>query len=115
MLDPGHGGPWDSGAVGSNGLAERDLNLAVSNAVLGELANRSIGAVPTRTGDYGTRLSVRAELADALGVEVLVSIHHNAPTLRTGDTPGTEVYVQSASAQQAGPTRPVSAGCYMRS
>ncbi|WP_419927233.1 N-acetylmuramoyl-L-alanine amidase [Candidatus Poriferisocius sp.] len=101
VLDPGHGGTWDSGAVGPNGLAERDLNLALSDAVLAELADRGIAAVSTRTGDYGVRLSVRAELADVLGVEALVSIHHNAPTMRTGDTPGTEVYIQSESAQQA--------------
>ncbi len=103
VIDPGHGGRYDVGAVGPNRLAERDLNLTLSEAVLAELADRGIPAISTRTGDYGTLLSVRAGLADALGAEALVSIHHNAPTFVTGRRPGTEVYVQSVSAQQPRP------------
>lgn len=101
VLDPGHGGSYDIGAVGLNGLAERDLNLTLSHAVLNELASRGIPATTTRTGHYGSLLSVRSAFADALGAEALVSIHHNAPTFRTGSEPGTEVYVQSVSARQS--------------
>ncbi len=97
VIDPGHGGRWESGAVGGNGLAERDLNLTLGRAVVAELAGRGIGAVLTRTGDYGTPLAVRAAFADALGVDALISIHHNAPTTTLSDTPGTELYVQSTS------------------
>ncbi len=100
VVDPGHGGSYDIGAVGSNGLAERDLNLTLSYAVLNELSSRGIPAASTRTGHYGSPLSVRAAFADALGAEALVSIHHNAPTFNVGSQPGTEVYVQSVSAQQ---------------
>lgn len=101
VVDPGHGGSYDVGAVGPNGLAERDLNLTLSYAVLNELSSRGIPAASTRTGHYGSPLSVRAAFADALGAEVLVSIHHNGPTYSTGNRPGTEVYVQSESVQQA--------------
>lgn len=101
VVDPGHGGSYDIGAVGPNGLAERDLNLTLGYAVLNELSSRGITAASTRTGDYGSTLSVRSAFADALGAEALVSIHHNAPTYSTGNRPGTEVYVQSVSAQQA--------------
>ena len=97
VIDPGHGGPVDTGAVGPNGLVERDLNLTLARAVLDELARRGISAVSTRTGDYGTLLTVRALLADDLGAEALVSIHHNAPTWATSSTPGSEVFIQSAS------------------
>ncbi len=100
VIDPGHGGSYDIGAVGPNGLVERDLNLTLSYAVLDELASRGISAASTRTGHYGSPLSVRAAFADTLGAEALVSIHHNAPAYRTGNRPGTEVYVQSVSAQQ---------------
>ena len=100
VVDPGHGGSYDVGAVGPNGLAERDLNLTLSYAVLNELSSRGIPAASTRTGHYGSPLSVRAAFADALGAEALVSIHHNGPTYSTGNRPGTEVYVQSVSAQQ---------------
>lgn len=101
VVDPGHGGSYDIGAVGPNGLAERDLNLTLSFAVLSELSSRGIPAASTRTGHYGSPLSVRAAFADALGAEALVSIHHNGPTFSLGNRPGTEVYVQSVSAQQA--------------
>ncbi|MXV90100.1 MAG: N-acetylmuramoyl-L-alanine amidase [Acidimicrobiia bacterium] len=95
VLDPGHGGPFETGAVGPNGLGEDELNLTLSRAVLAELARRGISAATTRTGDYGSLLSVRAALADAVGAAVLISLHHNGPTHRLGDSPGTEVYVQS--------------------
>ena len=97
VVDPGHGGPWAGGAVGPNGLAEGDLNLTLSRAVLRALADRGIPAATTRTGDYGLRLSVRAEFADALGVDALISLHHNAPTWGASEVPGSEVYVQSAT------------------
>ena len=95
VLDPGHGGPFEVGAVGPNGLAEDELNLTLSRAILAELARRGISATTTRTGDYGSLLSVRAALADAVGADALISLHHNAPTHTLGDSPGAEVYVQS--------------------
>ena len=101
VLDPGHGGPVETGAVGPNGLVERDLNLILVDAVLQELADRGIAAATTRTGDYSLYLSVRADFADALGAAALVSIHHNGPTWDIRETPGAEVYVQSASEEEA--------------
>ena len=95
VLDPGHGGPFESGAVGPNGLHEKTLNLTLSRAILAELARRGIPATTTRTGEYGSLLSVRAALADAVGADALISLHHNAPTHALGDSPGSEVYVQS--------------------
>ncbi len=97
VIDPGHGGRYDTGAVGPNGLAESDLNLTLSRAVVGELIDRGISAVLTRTGSYSMQLSQRAALADALQADALVSIHHNGPTYSTGSKPGTEVFVQSAT------------------
>ena len=95
VLDPGHGGPFETGAIGPNGLAEDVLNLTLSRAILAELARRGISSTTTRTGDYGSLLSVRAALADAVGADVLISLHHNAPTHALGDSPGAEVYIQS--------------------
>ena len=101
VVDPGHGGRWNTGATGPNGLVESDLNLKLSRAVLDRLAERGISAAITRTADYGMLISVRAAFADALGADALVSIHHNAPTWGSSDVPGTEVYVQSAKEAQA--------------
>ena len=103
VLDPGHGGPVETGTVGPNGLVERDLNLVLTNAVLAELDERGIDAATTRTGNYMVQLGVRVEFADALESEALVSIHHNGPTWDVQDTPGTEVYVQSESPTEARP------------
>ncbi len=99
VLDPGHGGRFERGAVGPNGLFEHTLNLRLSRAILAELAGRGIAAATTRTGNYGSLLSVRAAFANALEADALISIHHNAPTWRLGDSPGTEVYVQSVDAE----------------
>lgn len=98
VIDPGHGGEFDSGAWGPNGLIEKDLNLTLSRAVLAELARRGIPAATTRTGEYGSLLSVRAAFADALEAEALISLHHNAPTHSLGPEPGTDVFIQSAGA-----------------
>ena len=95
VIDPGHGGRFEVGAVGPNGLPEDVLNLTLSRAILAKLADRGIAAATTRTGDYGSLLSVRAGFADALGADALISIHHNAPTPAPSRSPGTEVYVQS--------------------
>ena len=95
VLDPGHGGRFEGGAIGPNGVAEHTLNLRLSRAILAELADRGIAAATTRTGNYGSLLSVRAAFADALEPDALISIHHNAPTWQLGDSPGTEVYAQS--------------------
>jgi len=101
VIDPGHGGPVDTGAVGPTGLVERDINLTLSLALESELADRGIPAALTRTGDYPVLLSVRAAFADQLGAELMVSIHHNSPIGDPSDTPGTEVFVQSGSDSSA--------------
>ena len=97
VLDPGHGGPIETGSVGPNGLVERDINLTLTDAILAELAERGITSATTRTGDYMVQLGVRVEFADVLEPEALVSIHHNGPTWDLVEMPGTEVYVQSES------------------
>jgi N-acetylmuramoyl-L-alanine amidase len=97
VLDPGHGGEVDTGAVGANGLMEKHLNLNVAHAVQAVLIGRGIPVLLTRTGDYASRLGVRTDLADRVDAELLLSIHHNAPTPSPSPTPGTEVFIQSDS------------------
>ena len=93
VIDPGHGGSeW--GAVGSNGLAEKHLNLAVSELLVEELRDRGFGAIMTRTTDVRIPIVVRAEMARALKADVFVSVHHNGGATRRSDLPGTEIYHQ---------------------
>lgn len=98
VLDPGHGGEVDTGAVGANGLMERSLNLTVAQAVEAKLIVRGIPVVLTRTGPYASLLGTRTALADHLGADLLLSIHHNAPTPGPSALPGTEVFIQHESA-----------------
>ncbi len=97
VLDPGHGGPVDTGAQAPTGLVEAPLNLRVAGAVEERLQSRGVSVAMTRTGDYPTTLPVRAAFADRLGASMLVSIHHNSPIANPSATPGTEVFVQSDS------------------
>lgn len=94
LIDPGHGGPIDTGAVGANGLAEKDINLQVSLAVRDLLAERGIAAMLTRTADYPIPIRTRTAYADLVGAEAVVSIHHNAPAAPASAIPGVEIFVQ---------------------
>lgn len=96
VLDPGHGGD-ESGAQGENGLTEKDLNLRVVKRTAALLTSRGISNVVTRSADYRVPLRVRAEIANRLESEVMVSVHHNAPQLGNSDGPGTEIFVQTGN------------------
>lgn len=96
VIDPGHGGSVDTGAV-QNGIIERDLNLKISGALQTDLWNRGISVMLTRTKNYGEVLAQRAALADAVGAKLMVSIHHNSSGARppSSSSPGSEVFVQA--------------------
>jgi N-acetylmuramoyl-L-alanine amidase len=101
VLDPGHGGDVETGAVGPNGLAEKDLNLGLAKAAARELQSRGMSVALTRTTDYRLPIITRAQIADILEPEALISIHHNAPRASPSSRPGTEVFYQSASSESA--------------
>jgi N-acetylmuramoyl-L-alanine amidase len=96
LLDPGHGG-FETGAVGANGLVERDLNLAVAKLVRADLQREGASVVMTRTADYRMTLDARSALAQRLKPPVFISIHHNGGADGSSDKPGTETYYQHAS------------------
>lgn len=101
VIDPGHGGPIDTGAVAPTGLAEKDINLAVSKAVEEILAERGIATLLTRTGDYPIPIRIRTEYSNLVGAKALVSIHHNAPVAPPADIPGVEIFVQDQTPESA--------------
>lgn len=101
VIDPGHGGPVDTGTEGPNGVLESHLNLRLAVAVQERLTAMDVSAMLTRTGDYAMPLAVRASLADATDATVLVSLHHNSPASAPSSEPGSEVYVQSDSEESA--------------
>jgi N-acetylmuramoyl-L-alanine amidase len=118
VIDAGHGAP-DEGAIGPSGLHEAEVNLDVASRVV-ELLGRSNdidwttgrvmpgSAVPpahtviaTRPsdgpnrGDFEVGLTFRASLANAVGADAFVSIHHNSGPTNRRDTPGSEAYVSA--------------------
>lgn len=101
VLDPGHGGDIETGAVGPNGLTEKELNLDLAKRTARLLERRGFTVVLTRTADYRIPLETRAEIANVLEARAIVSIHHNAPTANTSPTPGTEVFIQDGSPESA--------------
>lgn len=99
MLDPGHGGPVDTGAVAPTGLSEKEINLRVARATRDLLEEAGISTVLSRVGDYPIPIRTRVEYAHLMQVEALVSIHHNAPVASASEIPGVEVFVQAGSSE----------------
>jgi N-acetylmuramoyl-L-alanine amidase len=97
VLDAGHGGN-ESGAIGPNGLTEKDLNLNVVRNAKGALEAVGVPVALTRTGDYRVTLGVRAEIVTKLRPLAFVSVHHNSsPDGPRPQGPGTETYFQVQS------------------
>ncbi len=118
VIDPGHGGPWNTGAVSPSGVVEKTINLDIARRVV-DLLNAAhtidwatgqilTGAeVPaagwvlsTRvgdevTGDYEAGLIFRSELANSANAHAMVAIHNNAGWEISLDEPGSDVYYQS--------------------
>ena len=77
LLDPGHGG-HDPGATSFSGKFEKHINLDVANN-LKEILNKAGASVyMTRTNDTYISNKERGKLADKLGADILLSIHHNS-------------------------------------
>jgi N-acetylmuramoyl-L-alanine amidase len=96
VLDPGHGGN-ENGAIGPNGLVEKDVNFAVAQDVRQLLEAQSATVVLARTGDYNATLKTRAEIALHLHPQVFLSIHHNSNPDGPSDVPGNETFYQVSS------------------
>lgn len=96
VIDPGHGGE-ETGAVGANGLAEKDLNLAVAEQAVQALDDRGFTAVLTRTADYRMTVASRVAIAVALRPAAFISVHHNGDPNGHSELPGTETFYQADS------------------
>lgn len=99
VIDPGHGGS-DSGAVGVDGLREKDVTLEVAEKVKDILENSGVKVVMTREDDhdvYGPTATDSQELQARVdygnftpNVDVFLSIHCNAFTSASAN--GTSTY-----------------------
>jgi N-acetylmuramoyl-L-alanine amidase len=90
MLDPGHGG-HDPGALGVNGVQEKDVVLAISQRLGRKLAARlPVDVLFTRTTDVFVPLEERIARANAAKADLFISIHANAST--NPELQGVETY-----------------------
>lgn len=78
VIDPGHGGPDDCGAVSPHGIFEKTANLSLARAVERRLAARGYGVLMTRTNDTALVLTERPREACERNAAAFVSLHHNS-------------------------------------
>ncbi|WP_437371247.1 N-acetylmuramoyl-L-alanine amidase family protein [Maribacter litoralis] len=103
VIDVGHGGN-DSGAIGINGIQEKDVVLNIANAIL-KLNNESdipLDIYLTRYSDTLISLSDRTKLAKVLKADIFLSLHCNHSS--NPNARGIEVYVskkQSAYSKES--------------
>jgi len=78
VIDAGHGGE-DPGAVGPNGLKEKDVALKIA-LKLGELLRDRLGleVIYTRSSDVFVPLVKRPAIANSMKADLFISIHLNA-------------------------------------
>jgi N-acetylmuramoyl-L-alanine amidase len=95
VIDPGHGGK-DPGAIGWNGLQEKDIVLDVAKRLHALLKKqRRITPSLTRSDDQFLSLEARTSLAAQRHADLFVSIHANASP--RADAKGVETYVLGRS------------------
>ncbi len=76
-VDAGHGGQ-DPGAIGVNGIKEKDINLAIALKVAKLLQEDGANVILTRDGDYFVTLSGRVQIANSADCDIFISIHANS-------------------------------------
>ncbi len=90
MVDPGHGGK-DPGAIGIDGLQEKNVILPISKRIAELLEEKGIQALLTRDSDYFVGLQPRVSMAEGYNADLFVSIHANSLPTRP-DISGLETY-----------------------
>jgi N-acetylmuramoyl-L-alanine amidase len=89
ILDPGHGGK-DPGAIGPNGLREKDVTLAIAQRLKPLLEDLGYTVLMTRETDRFVELHERTAFANQNRADLFISIHTNAS--RSNNVRGVETY-----------------------
>lgn len=94
IIDPGHGGK-DSGAIGINGVLEKDIVLSIAKAMIKlDASNKSKFEIYlTRYKDTLISLLDRTRLAKTLKADWFISLHCNQS--ENSKARGVEVYVSA--------------------
>jgi len=98
-IDAGHGG-HDPGAIGKNGLREKNVTLDIARRLAVLVKDRlGCNVVMTRNKDVFIPLEQRPAIARTKGADLFVSIHVNANKKRKAR--GIETYIQGLNASDA--------------
>lgn len=99
VLDPGHGGN-DPGAIGPNGLREKDVTLDIAHRAAPLLAREvGVSTLLTRDVDVYVPLDERAARANAFHADLFISIHLNSSEDASGR--GVMTFVLDSSRDEA--------------
>ncbi|MFN3614802.1 MAG: N-acetylmuramoyl-L-alanine amidase, partial [Rubrimonas sp.] len=96
-IDPGHGGV-DPGALHGD-LREKDVTLAMAQALAQALSDRGHQPALTREADVFVSLAARRQAARRAGADALISLH--ADPWRDASASGASVYTLSDAASDA--------------
>ena len=94
VIDAGHGG-HDAGAIGVNGVKEKDVNLGIA-LKLGKLIEenmKDVKVVYTRSTDKFIDLYKRGKIANENNGKLFISIHCNSTPQKPTNANGFEVYL----------------------
>ncbi len=83
VLDPGHGGEKDTGAMSPHGFCEKEANLTLAKDVRRALEARGYRVLMTREKDVPVPLAERAREACERKADAFISIHHNTTAYTT--------------------------------
>ncbi len=98
VLDPGHGGK-DPGAIGVDGIAEKDIVFGVARKLADKLKALGIEVVLTRKDDRFIPLEERTAIANAEGADLFISLHVNASP--NAEARGVETYYLDNTTDEA--------------
>src|SRR5512143_2836689 len=98
VVDPGHGGV-ETGAIGTDGLQEKDVTLDLARRVKAQLEKQGVTVVLTRDDDRLLPLDDRTAIANQNRAELFLSIHLNASKRKSAV--GAETYFLSTDATDA--------------
>ncbi|MDX8046475.1 N-acetylmuramoyl-L-alanine amidase [Gracilibacillus sp. S3-1-1] len=77
VIDPGHGGK-DPGAIGFNGVQEKDVILPTAEKVVNSLRNAGANVIVTRSGDYFVQLEDRSSISNSYYTHAFISLHYDS-------------------------------------
>lgn len=101
VIDPGHGGT-DSGAIGINGIREKDVVFSIAMEILRlnrEMFGDSLEIYSTRYTDTLISLGNRTKIANTLKADAFISVHCNRAIRR--EAHGIEVYIKQGNEHSA--------------